>query len=280
MSKNSSNNAKSSVQSTVNSHVKSQANWYQTLSGKSSLDELDSLCAEILSEIFGYYAIEMGVLSGKYSLLKHSRITAGFSLLDRASEVGKNTPFEKNSIPSSVISTTEQLPIATDNVDLVIASHTLESSKDPHQVLREIDRVLVPEGHCILIGFNPYSFSRVGQFIKARFRRDDSLYKTRSVAHVRDWFSLLGFEVMDVHYMGMRPAVKNKKLFDALSWLDRLGEYAGPVLGNMYVIHAKKQMAAMRPDKKVWRAPAVLSGGKVVLNNTAQKIRRQNYSNS
>lgn len=268
MSKNSANN------------IKSQTNWYQTLSGKSSLDELDSLCAETMSEIFGYYAIEMGVLSGKHSLLKHSRITSGFSLLDSDSVINTNTLFEKNSIPSSVISTTEQLPIATDNVDLVIASHTLESSKDPHQVLREIDRVLVPEGHCILIGFNPYSISRIGQLITSRFKKDKSLYKTRSVAHVRDWFSLLGFEVMDVHYMGMRPAVKNKKLFNALSWLDRLGEFTGPMLGNMYVIHAKKQMVAMRPNKKVWRAPAVLSGGKVVLNNTAQKIRRQNYSNS
>jgi SAM-dependent methyltransferase len=263
----------------LNKHTKNQESWYQTLSGKSSLDELDSLCAETLSEIFGYYAIEMGVLSGKHSLLKHSRITAGFTLLDSDSAASKNTPFDSNSISSSVISTTEKLPIATDNVDLVIASHTLESSKDPHQVLREIDRVLVPEGHCILVGFNPHPISRIGQFIKSRFKKDESLYKTRSVAHVRDWFSLLGFEVVDVNYMGMRPAVKNKKLFDALSWLDRVGEYAGPVLGSMYVIHAKKQMVAMRPDKKVWRAPAVLSGGKVVLNNTAQKIRRQNYSN-
>lgn len=90
---------------------------------------------------------------------------------------------------------------------------------------------------------------------------------------------MLGFEVIDVHYMGVRPAMKNKRLFDALGWMERLGDYAGPVLGNMYVIHAKKQVVAMRPDKKVWRAPAVLSGGKVVLNNTAQKTRRQNFSN-
>ena len=164
----------------------------------------------------------------------------------------------------------------------MIASHTLESSQDPHQVLREIDRVLVPEGHCMLIGFNPFSLSRflpkIGQFIKSRFGNSNNNDKTQSVARVRDWFSLLGFEVVDVHYMGARPAVKNKRVFEALSWLENFGEYAGPVLGNMYIIHAKKQVVAMRPDKKVWRAPAVLSGGKVVLNNTAQKIRRENYS--
>ncbi len=258
------------------------SNWYKTLSGQSSLDKLDELCAETLSEIFGYYAIEMGVISERYSLLQHSRIAAGFTLvdsLDKANKI-KATPFEEdNTISSTLIGTTEQLPIATDNVDLVIASHTLESSKDPHQVLREIDRILVPDGHCILIGFNPFSISQLGELIRSRFSRDKSNYKKRSVARVRDWFSLLGFEVMDVHYMGMRPALKNKKLFDALGWLENVSDFAGPVLGNMYVIHAKKQMAAMRPDKKVWRAPAVLSGGKVVLNNTAQKIRRENFSN-
>jgi len=265
-------------------YVKSQANWYQTLSGQSSLDALDSLCAETLSEIFGYYAIEIGLVSEQHSLLQHSRITTSFRLFDKASKDKINILSNKNdNIPSSLISTTEQLPIATDNVDLVIASHTLESSQDPHQVLREIDRVLVPEGHCILIGFNPSPISQLrtqfGQLIRSKLKQDKNSCKMQSVTRVKDWFSLLGFEVMDVHYMGMRPAIKNQKLFDSLSWLENLNEYAGSVLGNMYVIHAKKQMVAMRPDKKVWRAPAVLSGGKVVLNNTAQKIRRENYSN-
>ena len=259
-------------------------NWYQTLSGQSSLDQLDSLCADMLSEIFGYYAIEMGLISEQHSLLKHSRITTGFTLLDNKDKYKVRLPFKQSSdSPSTLIATTEQLPIATDNVDLVIASHTLESSPDPHQVLREIDRVLVPEGHCILIGFNPFSVSqlmpKLGRFIKTRFNRNNNTYKIQSATRVRDWFSLLGFEVIDVHYMGVRPAMKNKRLFDALGWMERLGDYAGPVLGNMYVIHAKKQVVAMRPDKKVWRAPAVLSGGKVVLNNTAQKTRRQNFSN-
>jgi hypothetical protein len=79
--------------------------------------------------------------------------------------------------------------------------------------------------------------------------------------------------------MGFRPALKNKKIFENLSWLERLGEYAGPMFGNMYVIHSKKQVIAMRPNKKVWKAPALLEGGKVALNRTAQKVRRDNYSN-
>lgn len=259
------------------------SSWYQTLSGQSSLNKLDNVCADILSEVFGYYAVEMGVLSKQHSLLRHSRIAAGFTLIDKANSINDIEPVGSlskiNNNSASLIATTEQLPLATDNIDLVIATHTLESSKDPHQVLREIDRILVPEGHCILIGFNPFALSQLGKLIRSGFNRKKKPFKTRSVTRVRDWFSLLGFEVVDVHYMGVRPGISNKKLFEGLGWLERAGEYAGPLLGKLYVIHVKKQVMAMHPNKKVWRAPAVLSGGKVVLNNTAQKIRRENYSN-
>ena len=81
---------------------------------------------------------------------------------------------------------------------------------------------------------------------------------------------------MDVHYMGMRMGANNQKEKNILK---RWGNFAAPVLGNLYMVHAKKQVISMRPYKKAWKAPAVLSGGKVVLNRTAQKIRRENYSN-
>ena len=259
--------------------------WYQTQSGQATLTKLDDLCAESLSEIFGYYAVETGVLSGQHSLLRHSRITNSLALINKSRinnysyKANKKDEGDQLETLSSLISNNEQLPLATDNVDLVIGTHLLESSEDPHQVLREIDRILVPEGHCILIGFNPFALSGLGKQLRTSVLRNKSSFKLRSVNRVRDWFSLLGFEVLDVQYMGLRPTIKNKKLFDSLSWLENWGGIAGPMLGKLYVMHVKKQVVAMTPHKKVWRAPAVLSGGKVVLNNTAQKTRRENYSN-
>lgn len=261
------------------------SSWYQTLTGQSALASTEELCAKTISEIFGYYAIQIGMLSGECDLLKHSRINASFSLANPDNLIGLHTKYEseQNAIDHAVISSNEQLPISTDNVDLVVASHVLEMSKNPHQVLREIDRVLVPEGHCILIGFNPYNLSNANKPLrisrKNRKSATKNTYKMRSVARVRDWFSLLGFEVLEVNYMGFRPKLNNQKIFNSLQWLERWGEYAGPLLGSMYIVHAKKQVIAMRPDKKVWRAPALLEGGKVALNRTAQKVRRDNFSN-
>jgi len=266
-------------------NIESLSAWYKTQSGQATLSKLDEQCAEILSEIFGYYAVETGVLSGEHSLLQQTRIATSFTLIDKAHrnsyafKAKERVEGDQLETFSSLISSNEQLPLATDNIDLIVGTHVLELSKDPHQVLREIDRVLVPEGHCILIGYNPFAISGLGNQLRSKISRDVEPFKLRSASRVRDWFSLLGFEVLDVSYMGLRPNIKNKKLFESLSKLEDWSEIAGPLLGKLYIIHAKKQVVAMTPYKKVWRAPAVLSGGKVVLNNTAQKIRRENFSN-
>ncbi len=263
--------------------------WYETLPGKASLHVMDELCAEDMSGIFGYFALQMGELSGRHDLLKNSRIAADFSLInkhivknqiDAGQQLGQDgSPNNKIESKRLIISSNEQLPIETDNIDLVVASHVLEFSTDPHRVLREIDRVLVPEGHCILIGFNPFSLLRVAHYLKPATYKKTNPYKMRAAYRVKDWFSLLGFEVLDVRHFGFRPNIKNKALFERLGWLESLSQKAWPVLGELYMLHAKKQVVAMRPYKKVWKAPAVLTGGKVALNNTARKIRRENFFN-
>jgi len=254
------------------------ASWYQTLTGQAALYSTKELCTKTMSEIFGYYAIQIGMLSKECDFLKDSRINASYSLASPENLLELNDG-SKGLVDHAVISSNEHLPISTDNIDLVVASHVLETSNNPHQVLREIDRVLVPEGHCILIGLNPYSLSNINRSVIPNLKKKQETYKMRSAARVKDWFSLLGFEVLDINYTGFRPALNNQRIFNSLKWIDRLGEYAGPMLGSMYIVHAKKQVVAMRPNKKVWRAPALLDGGKVVLNRTAQKVRRENFSN-
>ena len=69
-------------------------------------------------------------------------------------------------LPSDVVSAERQvvvvhdfteLPFATQSLDLVVMPHVLEFSAEPHQVLREVERVLIPEGQVIICGFNPIS---------------------------------------------------------------------------------------------------------------------------
>ena len=43
------------------------------------------------------------------------------------------------------------------SLDLVVLPHALELARDPHLTLREVERVLVPEGRVVIAGFNPAS---------------------------------------------------------------------------------------------------------------------------
>jgi len=54
----------------------------------------------------------------------------------------------------------EFLPFADKSMDIVIAPHVLENSDNPHQTLREIERILIPEGFLILSGINARSLWR------------------------------------------------------------------------------------------------------------------------
>ncbi|MBK6906226.1 MAG: methyltransferase domain-containing protein [Rhodocyclaceae bacterium] len=51
-----------------------------------------------------------------------------------------------------VFSDVHHLPFASNSIDLVVVPHTLEFDSNPHQVLREVERVLVPEGQVLVSG--------------------------------------------------------------------------------------------------------------------------------
>lgn len=46
-----------------------------------------------------------------------------------------------------------ELPIEHESVDVALLHHSLDYSEDPHQLLRESARVLMPYGHLLIFGF-------------------------------------------------------------------------------------------------------------------------------
>jgi SAM-dependent methyltransferase len=244
--------------------------WYNTAEGKAVLANIEHYLAKRQEEIFGYYAVELGVLTPFHSLLASSRIPHCYRI---AQEQG-----------GDLIALPDFLPIMADNIDLLVASHVLECSVRPHQVLREIDRVLLPEGHCFLIGFSPFSFVGL-ENVFTRGKERSKKYQLRTVGRSKDWLKLLGFDILEVKHFGYRPAIKNKgklpvMLWNSLSWLESLGERYLPLFGNVYVIHAKKQVIAQLP-KKEFKGLTILSGSKpaVAVGNVANRVEKEMSNN-
>ena len=100
---------------------------------------------KVLPRLFGTAALQIGCTGGVNlldSCVIPSRIHYGLQSYDASNFV--------RGIP-------EALPIDSKSIDVVLMPHTLDFAQDPHQVLREVQRVLRPDGHAVIIGFNPIS---------------------------------------------------------------------------------------------------------------------------
>ncbi len=84
------------------------------------------------------------------------------------------------------------LPVATGSMDVLILPHVLEFEDDPQAVLREVERVLKPEGRLFVISFNPLSLRGMLQYLP----QPRSFWHFNFLPHHRilDWMTLLKFE--------------------------------------------------------------------------------------
>lgn len=88
------------------------------------------------------------------------------------------------------------LPIQTASIDLVILPHILEFDAHRFQTMREVERVLKPEGDLIVLSLNPWSLWLRTQYLWDR-KLADSWWQGHFISRSRllDWLKLLNFEV-------------------------------------------------------------------------------------
>ena len=87
------------------------------------------------------------------------------------------------------------LPFQQESVDLIILPHILEFSDNKHELLREVDRILKPEGKLVILGFNPWNIYINLQYIKYREKGAPWVPSLISRTKISDWLNLLNFEV-------------------------------------------------------------------------------------
>ncbi|MCC6206888.1 MAG: methyltransferase domain-containing protein [Gammaproteobacteria bacterium] len=224
--------------------------WYEGRLGQLLLEcerrELD----EVLANLFGYYLLQVGAMMDAY-LLESSRIRHQF-VMDNA------WPMEPcQALPEQVIclcGQPQRLPVLSDSVDVVLLPHTLEFAPSAHEVLREAERVLVAEGHVVILGFNPWSVWGIWRLLRWRRRQHAPWHGTfRGVYRIKDWLSLLGFDIVQVRPYFFRPPLQHETSMRRLEWIERLGRRWWPVLGGAYLMVAKKRVTRLTPIKPRWR---------------------------
>ena len=197
---------------------------------------------QAVSDIFGFNALQLGMLEADF--LKNSRIPYRI----RASEY-----------QGDVCCDVEQLPIASNTIDLMLLPHVLDFSAYPQQALREAERVLVPEGHLVLTGFNPMSFWGLRRFISRRCSAASPLWQAHffSLMRIKDWLHLLGFEVVSTQLICHQWPFQKQSWLKRFEVLDSLGRKCWPMLGGVYCVVAKKRVVGMRVIKPNWKTAKV-----------------------
>jgi SAM-dependent methyltransferase len=222
--------------------------WYGRRLGELLLEQERRELDGVLANLFGYYLVQVGAAMDAY-LLEASRI--------RHHVIVDNhwPPEPSRSWPGHVATLYGDfhvLPVQSDSVDVVVLPHTLEFTPSPHEVLREAERVLVAEGYVVILGFNPWSLWGMRRIL--RRRRHPPWYGSfRGMHRIKDWLSLLGFDVVVARSYFFRPPLQRASMMRRLEWFERLGRRCWPYLGGAYIIVAKKRVTILTPIKPRWR---------------------------
>lgn len=224
--------------------------WYKRRLGRALLEQERRELDCVLTNLFGYYVLQVGTAVDAY-LLEASRVRQHVIVDRRGPEEPRCAGPDQVAI---LYGDAHALPLQSDSVDVVVLPHTLEFSGAAHEVLREAERVLVAEGHVVILGFNPWSLWGLWRLLRWH-RRRHVLWRGafRGMYRIRDWLSLLGFDIVQAHTYFFRPPLHGEAMMRRLEWLERLGRRWWPFLGGAYIIVAKKRVTTLTPIKPRWR---------------------------
>lgn len=159
--------------------------WYHSPAGEILRDLESRYLSEAVSIRFNQLVLQVGSL-GWEELFLDLECFRNFSVVDTV-----NCADEK---VLKIIADMHQLPVDSESIDLVIMPHSLEFELEQHLILREVERVLKPEGKLIFLGFNPWSIYRLYQFVPGRRGRPPWCGNFLSRQRVLDWLALLNFK--------------------------------------------------------------------------------------
>lgn len=202
-----------------------------------------------VADCFGFHALQLGMPD--LEALRANRMPRRWLAVDHAWPGGASELF-------SLYCEFDALPFPKDSLDLVVLPHTLERAPDPHRCLREVERVLRPEGRLVILGLNPASLWALRQnlgLLRGRLSGAPApLFMPRLPGEaeligywrLRDWLRLLGMELETVRFGGYRPPLQSDKWLQRWQGLERLGAHWWPVLGAVYLVVAVKRVHGMR----------------------------------
>lgn len=214
--------------------------WLGSAQGRYVLDWEQAMLDKAVADVFGFNALQLGL--PQFDLLRANRI-----------------PLRQKAGPDGAVDTLcefDALPFASHSIDLAVLPHVLEFHNDPHGILREIERMLIPEGQIIITGFNPLSLWGLNNRIvrTGEFPWNGSYL---SIQRLKDWLKLLDFEVDRITFGCYAPPFTQQKWLQRSHLIETAGQRWWRFSGGVYMMRAIKRTHAMRLITPLWRKSRV-----------------------
>lgn len=215
--------------------------WLDGPAGQRLLAAERAVLDDITPCIFGFHAAQVCAARPE-SMLDASRILHRVLVGTDAGDAGID-----------VVADSAQLPFPNDSIDLLVLHHALDFEDDPHTVLREAARAVIPGGALVVVGFNPWSlFGFLRLFHWAAL---DAPWFARCISpyRVTDWLQVLDFRIDGLESGYHLPPLAGDRAVQRLGWLQVLGQRFWPQRGMFYVLVARKSVAPLKPVRRFER---------------------------
>ena len=222
--------------------------WLETPVGSYLLEREYAWFDQSVGDVFGYHALQLGLPS--MDLLRTSRMQLRLKCGADVKVDYLNLPFD------------------TGSIDLAVLPHLLEFSCNPHQILREVERVMRPEGRIMLSGFNPFSLWGIRR-LATQSVSPPWCGNFIALSRLKDWLALLGFEVAAGKLCCYVPPFDQEKWLCRFKFMEKAGDRWWPISGGVYFLVAIKRVRGVRLIMPNWN-------GLAANNPLTQAVRKYN----
>jgi SAM-dependent methyltransferase len=247
-----------------NQPVRSVQQWLESPFGQALLAQEGRIVEAVLDGIFGEQCLQLGLWGAPNFFLRFARTQRSVCIADRQHVAADGRP--------GVVGHLHRLPVSSESVDAVLLPHTLDYSDDrSHAILCEVDRVLRPHGHLVVLGCKPGGLWGLRRLIPGEGLPPAADHPI-SDRRLSDWLQLLDMRIQGItRYFFRWPLTGNKGTSNP-EWESR-GRRFWPELAACYMLTAQKRVFTVTPIKKPWRTRPEVVGGIVEPTSRVSRIR-------
>ena len=224
--------------------------WLKTPAGQHFFSIETKRIIDVSSTLCGAYGLQL-TLANQGDLLTDLSISSKVRVVDHVESSDNDGVDVTDNARNTILADGDALPFANNEFNVVLAPHLVELNLNPQAVLREIYRVTAPEGLVLLTALNPYSLLNLQTKL---FRKHYGFSPSVGLARMKDWLSLLGFDIVAGNLFQYSRLSANTQ--SRLSLLhESIGDRWLPMTAGAYLLVARKRifgqtLVGLKPNKK------------------------------